>query len=125
MRGYIEFPRAFAVMSTIYDTCRGRLYQEKQEPHLSPGIDCGNLGTIMSQTLGQRVMAARVRIGMSMRQLAIKSGLSRDHLYRIQRGETDPQGGTLEKIAEALGISVEDALGAEPADSPPSPTEAA
>jgi len=48
---------------------------------------------------------------MTAGELAAKSGVARNTISRIERGVVEPQAGTLQKLAEALGVSVADLLG--------------
>lgn len=43
---------------------------------------------------------------MSQRDLAEKSGVSREYIARIELGQHDPTLSTLEKLAKALGVKV-------------------
>ena len=45
--------------------------------------------------------------GLTIDELAIKSGLSKGHLSRIERQETEPTISTLCRIALALHVNVE------------------
>lgn len=56
--------------------------------------------------LGQRVRDLRLRLGLSQAQLATKAGLSPAGVHQIEVGGTNPQLGTLEHIAAALGVSL-------------------
>ncbi|MBI5953176.1 MAG: helix-turn-helix transcriptional regulator [Chloroflexi bacterium] len=53
--------------------------------------------------------------GISMRALAIKSGLSANALSMIERGKTSPSVSTLYKLADALGVSITAFFGEESA----------
>jgi transcriptional regulator with XRE-family HTH domain len=50
-----------------------------------------------------RLTQLRIDAGLSVRALAVKSGLSYQHLLNIERGETaNPQVATLHKLADVL-----------------------
>ncbi|MBI5352546.1 MAG: helix-turn-helix transcriptional regulator [Chloroflexi bacterium] len=51
--------------------------------------------------------------GISMRNLATKSGLSANALSMIERGKTSPSVSTLYKLADALGVSITAFFGTE------------
>ena len=53
-----------------------------------------------------RVRELRLARGWSQDQLAVESGLSKDGISRIERGDRIPRLDTLEEIAVALGISL-------------------
>ncbi|MBO9577751.1 MAG: helix-turn-helix domain-containing protein [Microbacteriaceae bacterium] len=52
------------------------------------------------------VAAARLRAGLSLRELARRSGVSVATLSRIESGEQDPTWGVLARIAEATGAPI-------------------
>ena len=56
--------------------------------------------------------------GISMRTLAIRSGLSANALSMIERGKTSPSVSTLYKLADALGVSITAFFGAASARKP-------
>ncbi len=55
---------------------------------------------------GAIIKAKREAMGMSRRELAVKAGLNRSHLGRIERDEVDPRMSTVERIARILGLSI-------------------
>lgn len=56
------------------------------------------------RTLGERLKAARAAHGLTLRQAADRSGMSRAFLSQVERGEASPSVASLTKIAEALDI---------------------
>lgn len=55
--------------------------------------------------IGQRIRALRTQRGMSLRQLALLSGMSKGHLSKVERGEAGiDQRRSLRVVAEALGV---------------------
>ena len=60
----------------------------------------------VSVDVGSRLRELRETRGISMRALAIKSGLSANALSMIERGKTSPSVSTLYKLADALGVSI-------------------
>ena len=65
----------------------------------------------MTETIGKRIAALREKRGWTARQLARKSDLADDSVLRIEDGTANPTIKTLEKNAEALGVSVGDLVG--------------
>lgn len=65
----------------------------------------------MTETIGKRIAALREERGWSARQLARKSDLADVTVLSIEDGTGNPTMATLEKIAEALGVSVGDLVG--------------
>lgn len=55
---------------------------------------------------GAIIKSRRESLGMSRRELAIRAGISRSHLGRIERDEVDPRLSTVRRLARALGLSV-------------------
>jgi transcriptional regulator with XRE-family HTH domain len=57
----------------------------------------------MDQQLGHRIQLLRKRSGMSLRQLAARSGVAAGMISYVERGRTSPSLATLQKILSALG----------------------
>lgn len=68
------------------------------------GEDWPNRETV--ENIGQRIRQLRESRGMTQSQLQAKSRVSRSYLSRIESGQMTPSLGTLEKIAEALGVGL-------------------
>jgi quercetin dioxygenase-like cupin family protein/DNA-binding XRE family transcriptional regulator len=60
----------------------------------------------VSVDIGQRLRELREERNISMRRLALKSGLSANALSMIERGKASPSVSTLYKLADALGVSI-------------------
>jgi transcriptional regulator with XRE-family HTH domain len=58
------------------------------------------------ENIGQRIRQLRDSRGMTQSQLQARSRVSRSYLSRIESGQMTPSLGTLEKIAEALGVGL-------------------
>lgn len=56
---------------------------------------------------GQQLRAWRTHLGLKQGDLEQKAGLSHNSVSRIETGTVSPRLETLERLAEALGISVE------------------
>jgi len=54
------------------------------------------------EEVGRRVRLARFRRNMTLKDVAVKSGMSATHISEIERGKTSPTVGCLQKIAGAL-----------------------
>jgi transcriptional regulator with XRE-family HTH domain len=62
-----------------------------------------------TQNLGARIRAECVRRGLELQELAEQAGVSRTTLYHLERGHTGRvRTKTLQKIARALGLTVEE-----------------
>ena len=57
---------------------------------------------------GSKIREIRKRQGKSTGWVALKTSLSKTTIYDIERGLTKPRIGTLEKIAKALKVEVDD-----------------
>ena len=67
----------------------------------------------LSVNIGDRLRELREARNISMRALAVKSGLSANALSMIERGRASPSVSTLYKLADALGISITAFFGSE------------
>ena len=63
-----------------------------------------------SPTLGPRVRALREAMGLSLRDLGRRSGVSAPMLSQVERGETSPTIGVAERIAQGLDLSLSQLL---------------
>jgi len=54
--------------------------------------------------LGRIIKQQRTRVPLTIRELAVKSGVSTSHLSRIERGERSPSANVLHRIAKPLGF---------------------
>lgn len=60
----------------------------------------------LESKVGAQIRAIRLRRDMSLAQVGVKAGLSRQGVQRIEAGEVSTPVGTLERIAGALGVPV-------------------
>ena len=54
--------------------------------------------------LGKMLKQRRILLGLSMKEVAARSGISSSHLGRVERGERSPSFVVLRKIARPLGF---------------------
>jgi len=59
------------------------------------------------ERIGQRIAALRKLAGMSQEQLALRAGLQRTHVGRIEAGKYSVTIETIQAIAEALYMTVD------------------
>ena len=59
------------------------------------------------KNMGKRLKSARENAGLSQRELAKSSGVSQGMISQIEAGNKEGGLGTLEKLAQALGVSFE------------------
>src|SRR5688572_30559704 len=76
----------------------------------SPRLCEGNGMTFRYDEIGNRLKAYRMGSGLSADEVARQIGISRTALYRFEKGEL-AKIGTLERLAELLGVSVPTLLG--------------
>lgn len=67
----------------------------------------------VSVNVGERLRELREARNISMRTLAIRSGLSANALSMIERGRASPSVSTLYKLSEALGVSITSFFGSD------------
>lgn len=65
-------------------------------------------------TLGARLRAARERAGLTLAQVAERSGAHLQAVYRIEAGKMDPTASRLAALCRALGVSADAMLGLRP-----------
>jgi len=63
------------------------------------------------QTIGSRVRFLRSRDGLSLDELATRSGLTKSYVSKIERGLSVPSISTAMKLAESFGMTVGQLLG--------------
>ncbi len=64
----------------------------------------------MDGLVGNKIKEIRERKGMAQAMLAEKSGVSIRTIQRIELGQTNPQGRTLQLICESLGVPIEELM---------------
>jgi transcriptional regulator with XRE-family HTH domain len=63
---------------------------------------------MITQTFGQNVRAARVKLGLSQEELAERCGLHRTYVGSVERGERNITLVNAERIATALKVELSD-----------------
>ena len=63
------------------------------------------------ETMGQRIKRLRQERGMTQPQLSAATGISIEHLSRIENDRHRPQPRTLRDLANGLGVSEKDLTG--------------
>ena len=68
--------------------------------------------TMSPKALGARITALRMGLGESVATLSARSGVAKSHLYKLEAGGLEnPTVTTLNGIAKALGITLDELLG--------------
>jgi transcriptional regulator with XRE-family HTH domain len=63
------------------------------------------------QRFGEQIQRLRARRGLTQEQLALKAGLVRVYVTKLEQGEHDPTLTMLVRLAKALRVSVTELLG--------------
>ena len=73
-----------------------------------PPIDRGKIRRADSEDvqIGQKIRALRLDRGLSQKQVAAKLGVSFQQLQKYERGANRVSAGRLQRVADALGVSV-------------------
>jgi DNA-binding XRE family transcriptional regulator len=64
-----------------------------------------------AQSLGERLRARRLALGVTQEQLASRSGLTQEMISHLERGRHQPRFATLDRYARGLGLPVAGLLG--------------
>ena len=60
--------------------------------------------------IGDKLRDTRKRKLLTQQELAIRAGIGVNTVIRIERNQVDPQGRTIRKLAEALGVAPSELL---------------
>lgn len=91
-------------MSEQYDDLDA--YIEKQaarNPNFPKMVDAA----LKERRLLRKLAEKRVEMGLSQKTVAALMGTTQPALARLERGEIDPKLSTLERYAEALGLTID------------------
>lgn len=69
----------------------------------------------LARTIGLRVKSHRARRGWTLDQLAEQAGVSRRMVVNVEQGTTNPSIGTLLRLSEALGVTLQSLVDVSPA----------
>ena len=64
-------------------------------------------------TIGEKIKTARIEKGLTQKKLGVLSGIAEPTIRRYEAGKLNPKKETLKKIADGLGLSPADLIGAE------------
>lgn len=62
-------------------------------------------------TIGEAAKEARLRKGFSIQELSEKSGVTLNSIYRLENDKNTPLLSTVELLADALGLSIDEYVG--------------
>jgi HTH-type transcriptional regulator / antitoxin HipB len=90
---------------------RTRLAEARQARINRPEVAAAYEQTRLRYELGEAVRLRREELGWSQRQLAERSGMSQPGVARFEAGGTNPTLPLLERLAQALGLTLNVSLG--------------
>lgn len=61
----------------------------------------------ISKNIGERIQKCRIKAGLTQRQLSDMTGISQNHISRLERGIHIPHFNIIAKIAKALDVSID------------------
>jgi DNA-binding XRE family transcriptional regulator len=82
----------------------------KRSPDTPSAADASEAPNELTLALAANLVAARKEIGMSQRELAARSGIARDYLIRIERGDANVGIGILMILARVVGKPASDLI---------------
>ena len=72
----------------------------------TPNASDGHADMTFQVRLGTEIRCRRIRLGLSQEHLAYRSGMSRNFVSLLERGEHDVQTGRLRQLAAALDTTL-------------------
>jgi transcriptional regulator with XRE-family HTH domain len=64
-------------------------------------------GAISQKKIGKQIRMQRHNLGWTQRELAEKVHTSQNHIYQLENGRTDATVSTLQKLADALEVTIQ------------------
>ena len=99
-------------MTMSQDTPRRTRLAEARQARISrPEVAAAYEQTRLRYELGEAVRLRREELGWSQRQLAERAGMSQPSVARFEAGGTNPTLPLLERLANALGLTLNVSLG--------------
>lgn len=71
------------------------------------GIEIGKKSVDIMHELAAKLIEARNKIGFTQKQLAEKTGIYQADISKIERGLSNPSIGTLQRLADGMGLQME------------------
>jgi transcriptional regulator with XRE-family HTH domain len=102
----------FKTVNNLCRRCRTSLDEDEPEPILAPHIDATENGTgdEPEVQVARAIRMLRQRGGMSQRQLALRMGVPRTYVSKIENQKATPTLSSLDRLAHALEVSIPDLL---------------
>ena len=89
-----------------------------QRQHRAKVLCVARAADVVLVSIGERLRAARERVGLTLDQTAELSGLSKAHLSRLESAERQPSIAALLALSGAVGTPVSALLGEQPESTP-------
>ena len=102
----------FKTVNNLCRRCRTSLDEDEPEPILAPPLEAAQPGTEGESEVqvARAIRMLRQRGGMSQRQLALRMGVPRTYVSKIENQKATPTLSSLERLAQALEVSVPELL---------------
>lgn len=71
------------------------------------GVTVRRIPVSASHLAAEAISEARAQIGMSQKELSIKSGIDQSDISKIERGIANPSVNTIERLAKAMGMELQ------------------
>lgn len=103
----------FRTYNNLCRRCRTSLDEDEPEPILAPAeVAEPAISSERSDVpVARAIRALRMRGSMSQRQLAMRMGVPRTYISKIENEKATPTLSSLARLAEALGVGVAELLG--------------
>ena len=102
----------FKTTNNLCRRCRASLDDDEPEPILTPSVPLAEAdeGDHSEIQVAKAIRSLRQRCGLSQRQLAMRMGVPRTYVSKIENEKATPTLSSLERLAKALEVSVPDLL---------------
>src|SRR5208283_5143413 len=102
----------FKTVNNLCRRCRASLDEDEPEPILTPAVPLAEVdeGDRSEVQVAKAIRNLRLRGGLSQRQLALRMGVPRTYVSKIENEKATPTLSSLERLARALEVSVPDLL---------------
>ena len=102
----------FKTANNLCRRCRTSLDEDEPEPILAPSLQVAlpATSTRSEVRVAQAIRSLRLQGGLSQRQLALRMGVPRTYVSKIENEKATPTLSSLNRLAMALEVSVPDLL---------------
>ena len=102
----------FKTTNNLCRKCRTSLDEDEPEPIFAPSLQIAvpATSTHSEVRVAQAIRSLRLRGGLSQRQLALRMGVPRTYVSKIENDKATPTLSSLNRLATALEVSIPDLL---------------